>query len=152
RLVLQPLPGGRPLLHRRRGRERQQGLPPRDRRLTAAWRPPNARLAPTRRPVPPISHAGGWDRGNGWAWRDAGRAAANVTRGLRRRGGVSGGAAAGGEVEEVVEHGLPARAQAVVLVLAGDPGAQARQQRGGGHRELARHVGVVVVDRSGTGD
>src|SRR5699024_8035175 len=35
RLVLQPLPGGRPLLHRRRGRERQQGLPPRDRRLTA---------------------------------------------------------------------------------------------------------------------
>src|SRR5699024_5974674 len=29
----------------------------------------------------------------------------------------SGGAAAGGEVEEVVEHGLAARAQAVVLVL-----------------------------------
>src|SRR5699024_1700192 len=131
-----------PLLHRRRGRERQQGLPPRDRRLTAL--PDGShlpgtdptRLAPTRRPVPPISHAGERDRGNGWAWRDAGRAAANVTRGLRRRGGVSGGAAAGGEVEEVVEHGLPAGAQAVVLVLAGDPGAQARQQRGGGHREL----------------
>src|SRR5699024_2511781 len=44
----------------------------------------------------------------------------------------SGGAAAGGEVEEVVEHGLAARAQAVVLVLAGHPGAQARQQRSGG--------------------
>src|SRR5699024_963337 len=72
RLVLQPLPGGRPLLHRRRGCEREQGIPPGDRRLTTAQRPPNARLAPTRRPVPPISHADGRDRGNGWACPVAG--------------------------------------------------------------------------------
>src|SRR5699024_4050854 len=74
-------------LHGRRGRERQQGLPPRDRRLTA---PPDADT-PTR--SPDIAR---WRTGSGeWMgvarrWpgsgqRDAGAQAAR--RGLRRRGG-----------------------------------------------------------------
>src|SRR5699024_10490689 len=47
-------------------------------------------LGPTRRPVPPISRAGGWDRGNGAAWRRAGR-----WRRRRRRAGA-GAARRGG--------------------------------------------------------
>src|SRR5699024_5034040 len=52
---------------------------------------PAADLGPTRRPVPPISHAGGWDRGNGAAWRGAGRAGGGGG-GAGRAGGGGGGA------------------------------------------------------------
>src|SRR5690242_10712811 len=54
--------------------------------------------------------------------------------------------------DQAVQHGPVADPQGIVLVLAGHPGSQAADGRGGLHRELAIHVHVVVVDRGGDRD
>src|SRR4029450_13064966 len=59
-------------------------------------------------------------------------------------------ALAAGERDQVVGEPLPVAAQAVVLVLVGDPGAQAPHCSGGLERQAGVHVHVVVVHRGGT--